>query len=168
MSGKGSVFTTLFPVFFNLGWQLKIPRQVVGIVKLSVKVEYACRVLAQLARQYGTGGLAHIEKLAQVESIPANYLVQILSELRTGGLIISRRGKQGGYALARPPETISLFDIVVLIDGDFLDIGSNPAGQSGRRVHQVWQELRRSVEERARACTLDTLMVKTAEEMYYI
>ena len=70
-------------------------------MKLSVKVDYACRVLAQLARTYGTDELAHIEELAQVEAVPANYLVQILSELRNGGLILSRRGKQGGYALAR-------------------------------------------------------------------
>lgn len=140
----------------------------VGIVKLSVKVDYACRVLAQMARLYGTRELAHIEQLARVEAVPANYLVQILGELRTGGLIVSRRGKQGGYALARPPEAISLHEIVTLIDGEFLDIGSAPAGFSGRRVHFVWQELRRGLEERARACTLDMLVVKSAEEMYYI
>jgi Rrf2 family cysteine metabolism transcriptional repressor len=137
-------------------------------VKLSVKVEYACRVLAQLARLYGSGELAHIEKLAKTESIPANYLVQILSELRTGGLIISRRGKQGGYILARAPESISLYEIVTLVDGDLLDIGNSPAGHSGRRVHIVWQELRRALEDRARAITLDQLVVKSAEEMYYI
>lgn len=137
-------------------------------MKLSVKVEYACRVLAQMARLYGTGELAHIEKLARVESVPANYLVQILGELRTGGLISSRRGKQGGYQLARPPESISLFEVVVLIDGELLEIGGAPAGFSGRRVHQVWQEMRRTLEERARACTLDMLVVKSAEEMYYI
>jgi Rrf2 family transcriptional regulator, cysteine metabolism repressor len=137
-------------------------------VKLSVKVEYACRVLAQMARLYGTGELAHIEKLARVEAVPANYLVQILGELRTGGLIVSRRGKQGGYQLARPPGSISLYEVVVLIDGELLDIGSNPAGFSGRRVHQVWQDMRRVFEEQARAFTLDMLVVKSAEEMYYI
>jgi len=142
--------------------------QLVVVVKLSVKVEYACRVLAQMARMYGTGELAHIEKLAQTEAVPANYLVQILSELRTGGLIVSRRGKQGGYALARAPEAISLFEIVSLIDGGLLEISSPPAGQSGRRVRVVWQELRQLLEERARAVTLDTLVVRGAEEMYYI
>jgi len=121
-----------------------------------------------MARLYGTRELAHIEQLARIEAVPANYLVQILGELRTGGLIVSRRGKQGGYALARPPEAISLHEVVTLVDGDFLDIGNRPAGFSGRRVHQVWQDLRRVLEERARACTLDMLVVKSAEEMYYI
>ncbi|MFA5263277.1 MAG: Rrf2 family transcriptional regulator, partial [Opitutaceae bacterium] len=76
-------------------------------MKLSVKVSYACRVLAQIARLHGTGELAHVESLSQAESVPANYLAQILSELRDGGLICSRRGKQGGYTLARAPEQIT-------------------------------------------------------------
>lgn len=137
-------------------------------MKLSVKVEYACRVLAQLSRSYGSGELAHIEKLAEAEAVPANYLVQILSELRMGGLIVSRRGKQGGYALARAPETVSLYEIVTVIDGGFFEIGSSPAGQSGRRVQEVWNELRNVIEERARACTLDMLAVRNTEGMYYI
>jgi DNA-binding IscR family transcriptional regulator len=55
-------------------------------VKLSVKVDYACRVLAQLARRHGREDLAHIEELAKIEAVPATYLVQILGELRTGVL----------------------------------------------------------------------------------
>jgi len=141
---------------------------VVGLVKLSVKVEYACRVLAQLARMYGSGELAHIEKLAKTEAVPANYLVQILSELRTGGLIHSRRGKQGGYVLARSPETITLLEIVTLVDGGLLEIGTKSAGHSGRRVTSVWQELRQVLEEKTRAITLDQLVVKSTEDMYYI
>src|SRR5512140_3058350 len=100
-------------------------------MKLSVKVDYACRVLAQLARHHGNEGLAHIEELARLEAVPANYLVQILSELRNGGLIVSRRGKQGGYVLARPPEKITLYDIVKLIEGDLLELGGSAEGQSG-------------------------------------
>ena len=88
--------------------------------------------------------------------------------MRTGGLIVSRRGKQGGYVLARPPESISLLEIVTLVDGDLLELGHSSAGHSGKRVNMVWQELRRVLEERARAITLDQLVVKSAEEMYYI
>jgi Rrf2 family transcriptional regulator, cysteine metabolism repressor len=141
---------------------------VVGPVKVSVKVEYACRVLAQLALIHGSGELAHIEKLARAEAVPANYLVQILSELRMGGVIVSRRGKQGGYALARAPESISLFEVVTLIDGGFLEITSAPAGQSGRRVQAVWRKLREELEREARAITLDMFIARGGEEMYYI
>lgn len=137
-------------------------------MKLSVKVEYACRVLAQIARLHGTGELAHVETLAQAEAIPANYLAQILSELREGGLITSRRGKQGGYALARPPETISLYDIVMLMEGSILEIGESSKGQSSRRTLLIWQDVRKTFEDHLRHITLDRLIAQSPEDMYYI
>lgn len=137
-------------------------------MKLSVKVDYACRVLTQLARQYGSDGLAHIEELARTEAVPANYLVQILSELRNGGLIVSRRGKQGGYALARSPEEITLLEIVKVIEGELLEITTAGEGQSGRRVNQIWQEVRAALEVKVRSYTLDKFMSRSGEGMYYI
>jgi Rrf2 family cysteine metabolism transcriptional repressor len=141
---------------------------VADIVKLSVKVHYACRVLAQLARHYGEERLAHIDELAEIEAVPANYLVQILSELRNGGLITSRRGKQGGYVLALPPEKITLYDIVKLIEGDHLELAGNADGQSGKRVEQVWIEIRDALEIKYRSYTLDMLVPRGPGEMYYI
>jgi Rrf2 family cysteine metabolism transcriptional repressor len=137
-------------------------------MKLSVKVDYACRVLAQLARQHGKEGLSHIEELAEIEAVPANYLVQILSELRNGGLITSRRGKQGGYALARPPEEITLLDIAKVIEGELLEITTSGEGQSGKRVNQIWREIRTGLEKMARAVTLEKMVAKNPDEMYYI
>lgn len=137
-------------------------------MKLSVKVDYACRVLAQLARKRGGDGLAHIEELSRLEAVPANYLVQILSELRNGGLITSRRGKQGGYALARKPEAITLLDIVRVIEGELLDVTTSGEGQSGRLVGHVWNDVRLKFEALADSVTLDKLVPKAAEEMYYI
>lgn len=137
-------------------------------MKLLVKVDYACRVLAQLARTYGTDQLAHIEDLARLEAVPANYLVQILSELRNGGLIVSRRGKQGGYALARPPEEVTLYDIVKLIEGEILELPSFGEGQSAHRVGAVWHEVRSVLEAKCRSCTLDRMIAKPPGEMYYI
>ncbi len=137
-------------------------------MKLSVKVDYACRVLAQLARHHGSDVLAHIEELARIESVPANYLVQILSELRNGGLITSRRGKQGGYALARAPEQITLYDIVKLIEGDLLELNGNGDGQSGRRVNQIWRDVRAELEAKCRTYTLDKFVARGGDDMYYI
>lgn len=137
-------------------------------MKLSVKVNYACRVLAQIARLHGTGELAHVESLAQAESAPANYLAQILSELRDGGLIVSRRGKQGGYSLARAPEQITLLDIVKLIEGEVLDSNDDSKGQSSRRLQLVWDEVRESIEAKLATYTLDKLAARSNEEMYYI
>jgi Rrf2 family protein len=137
-------------------------------VKISVKVDYACRVLAEMARLHGTGELARIERLARTEAVPANFLAQILSELRNGGLVTSKRGIQGGYALARPADQISLYDIMKVIDGELIESSGNHAGRSGGRVKEVWADLRATMEEKARSYTLDTLIVKDTAEMYHI
>jgi len=137
-------------------------------VKLSVKVDYACRVLAQLARTYGSDQLAHIEDLAKSEAVPANYLVQILSELRNGGLILSKRGKQGGYALARAPEDVTLYDIVKLIEGDVLELSASGEGFSGSQVDKIWLEVKASLERDCKSRTLDQMVKRESVEMYYI
>ena len=137
-------------------------------MKISAKVDYACRVLAELARLHGSAELAQIEHLARVEQVPPHFLAQILSELRNGGLITSRRGIQGGYALARPPDEISLYDVFGVIDGEVLGLSGNHEGRSGRRMLQVWKEIQENLSERAKSYTLDKLASKAPEEMYYI
>jgi len=137
-------------------------------VKLSLKVEYALRVLAQLGRYYGAPQLAHIEDLAEAENVPSNYLVQILNELRNGGVITSRRGKQGGYALAKDPEEISLFDVMSVIDPGLFANDPSRVGQSGPMVAEALQVIGAAFEEKARALTVRDLMPKEAGQMYYI
>jgi Rrf2 family protein len=138
-------------------------------VKLSHKLEYACRVLAQLGRTHGQDKLAHIEALAAAESIPANYLVQILNELRGAGLIVSKRGKQGGYALARAPKKIALLAIVEAVDGELLERNFEDAGHSGQRVAGIWSEIGATFEAKMGQYTLEDFIVKDKEaEMYYI
>ena len=137
-------------------------------MKISVKVDYACRVMAELARLHGSGTLAQIEHLAQTEAVPANFLAQILGKLRTHGLIVSRRGNQGGYTLARPPEEISLHDILMAVEGGCLHLSGNFQGRSGRRLKQVWDEIGADLTKRTKSYTLDRLSSKNPTEMYYI
>lgn len=137
-------------------------------MKLPLKVEYGCRVLAQLAENFAGDGLTHIESLAQAEDVPANYLVQILNDMRNGGLIVSRRGKMGGYALSRRPSEITLYDIICTIDGELLGHQLAPRGQSGERVARVWREVVESLEMKTRGYTLEAFMRRDADDMYYI
>lgn len=137
-------------------------------MKLSLKVEYACRVLAQLARCYKEGHLTHIEDLAEAEAIPKNYLVQILSELRSGGLITSRRGKQGGYALVREPEKISLHEIIQVVDAELLELRFTKKGQSGPKVAAVWQKISDDFEKTTGQYTLQSFMPDDTSLMYHI
>lgn len=137
-------------------------------MKISVKVDYACRVMAELARLHGTGELAQIEKLARTEAVPPTFLAQILIKLRDHGLISSRRGNQGGYALARPPEKISLFDILTAMEGRCLHLSGNFDGRSGKRLKEVWDEITDTLVEKTKSYTLDQLTTKSGAEMYYI
>jgi Rrf2 family protein len=137
-------------------------------MKISVKVDYACRVMAELARLHGSGELAQIEQLAQAEAVPANFLAQILIKLRDAGLITSRRGNHGGYTLAKPPEDISLYDILVAVEGRCLHLSGNFDGRSGRRLKQVWDEVSKTLAEKTRSVTLDQLSSRNPTEMYYI
>jgi Rrf2 family protein len=137
-------------------------------VKLSHKLEFACRVLAQLALSQERSKLAHIDALSDAEKIPANYLVQILNELRNAGLITSKRGKQGGYALAREPGKIGLADIVKAIDPEIMECNFEAGGHSGERVAEVWTEVSSCLEEKIGSYTLEDMIVSDPGEMYYI
>lgn len=137
-------------------------------MKISVKVDYACRVMTELARLHGTGELAQIEHLARTEAVPANFLAQILGQLREHGLVASRRGNQGGYVLARPPNEISVYDVLLAVDGECLQLSGNFEGRSGRRLKQVWDEVSRDLTQKTKSYTLDQLVARNVSEMYYI
>ncbi len=119
-------------------------------MRLPLKTEYACQVLAQLASRHDLGEVRQVEELAAAERLSPNYLVQILTTLRQAGLVLSRRGKNGGYLLARPPGEITLADIALAMEGGSL-IESSPGngGVSAGRVHEAWV---RADEALTRAC----------------
>lgn len=83
---------------------------------LSQKVRYTIRALQHLADTYGRGTVQMAE-IANAQNIPANFLTVIMSELGREGLVISHRGRDGGYELALPPVDISYGDIVRLTRG---------------------------------------------------
>ena len=110
-------------------------------MKLPLKVEYACRVLVQLEPGYRSGAIRRVEDLAADEKISANYLVQILTELRNAGLVDSRRGKNGGYLLVKDPSEVTLLEIVRAVEGPFMQVNSTGEGASGGRVTRVWEKV---------------------------
>lgn len=124
--------------------------------------------MAELARLHGTGELAQIDRLAETEAVPANFLAQILGKLRNHGLITSRRGNQGGYCLSRAPEEISLYDILTAVEGHCLHLSGNFEGRSGRRLKQVWDEISQHLVQKTKSYTLNQLASKNPTEMYYI
>jgi Rrf2 family protein len=83
---------------------------------LSHKAKYALKALLVLAQEYGQGPIL-ISEIADRETVPRKFLELILLELKNNGLLQSKKGKGGGYALARPPELIHVGDILRVVDG---------------------------------------------------
>lgn len=137
-------------------------------MKISQKLEYACRALAQLARRDDGRSLTRLEDLAQCEAVSANFLVQILNDLRRAGLVDSRRGKTGGYLLARPAKSITLRQIVVAVDPQLLQFSVSSEGESGISVRAAWERVSTELSNRLEAITLDTLAQQPGDPMFYI
>ena len=85
-------------------------------VMLSQKAKYALRALLELA-QAGPGEALLISDIAERQRLPKKFLEQILLELKRRGIVQSKRGKNGGYALLKPPSVISFGEIVRIVDG---------------------------------------------------
>src|SRR5678815_1369207 len=85
-------------------------------MKLSVRGEYAMRAMLVLALNYDES-VVRIQTISEQQKIPKRFLEQILNDLKSAGLVQSRRGVAGGYRLARRPEEISLAVVVRHIEG---------------------------------------------------
>lgn len=88
-------------------------------VQISSKCYYALRALFELAGRNSDGKPLKIALIAERQHIPKRFLEVILNELRQAGFVDSRRGVEGGYFLARPPERISIGEVVRFVDGDY-------------------------------------------------
>jgi Rrf2 family protein len=83
---------------------------------ISQKAKYALRALVALARAE-PGAPVFIGDIADQQSIPKKFLEQILLDLKHHGLVVSKRGKAGGYALLRPADMISFGQVLRIVDG---------------------------------------------------
>lgn len=139
-------------------------------VKLSVKTDYAARAVLELAAHSVDGPARKVEELATVSGTSANFLVQILVELKSAGIVASIRGKQGGYRLAKEPADISLGSVWRAVDGVVLDSPALEDEQCPEVLRQAWGEVRTSVDAAADSITFDQLLEarNRDEEMYYI
>ena len=85
-------------------------------MKLSLRGEYALRALLVLGLNYGQP-VVRIQTISERQNIPKRFLEQILNDLKSAGIVQSRRGVAGGYRLARRPEEITLATIVRHVEG---------------------------------------------------
>jgi Rrf2 family protein len=139
-------------------------------MKLSVKTDYACRAVGLMARQYSGAETLHLEELSRVQGIPENYLVQILLVLKNAGIVKSKRGKEGGYCLARPPSQITFGAVVRAVQGEVIDIPSLDDPKCPRELKEVWNRMKASAERIAEEVTFEDLAIaaEPGRRMFYI
>ena len=136
-------------------------------MKFGVGVDYSLKALLMLADRLPSGEPTRVEEIAEAQSIPENYLRRLLIELKRGGLVISQKGPNGGYLLARPPAKISMADVVEIIEGDYTPVdcleesgsATCPRGEPCA-MREVWRQVRESVGDILKTATLQTLMEK--------
>lgn len=139
-------------------------------MKLSVKSDYATRAVLALARRAHTGAPVPVETLAEEYQIPPSYLVQILLELKAQHIVQSRRGKDGGYQLARPPSDITLGDIVRCVHGQAFDTPAIANPHCPPELRRAWERIQIAVNAQLDAVNFQQLAESGLEKdrMYYI
>lgn len=86
-------------------------------MKLTNRSEYALLALIFLSRHYSTATNQSVETIAKSQGIPSKFLEQILLALKRAHYLRSTKGQHGGYVLAKPPEQITLAEIIRFFDG---------------------------------------------------
>ena len=112
--------------------------------------------------------MVKLEDIAQREDISSSFLVQILNELKRSNIVMSKRGKAGGYVLAQPPAKISLREVVQAVEPALLATPEDSSGASGPAVTNIWHDLTRSINERLDAVSLEAMASEAGAPMYFI
>ena len=134
-------------------------------MKLSLRGEYALRALLVLGQNYEQG-VVRIQTISDQQNIPKRFLEQILNDLKSAGMVQSRRGVAGGYRLAKRPEQISLASVVRHIEGALAPVSCvserfyekcSCPDESRCAIRAVMKEVREAVVKIAERVTLAEL-----------
>jgi Rrf2 family cysteine metabolism transcriptional repressor len=140
---------------------------------VSAKTEYACIAVLELAARHSRDEPVRIREIAEAHGVPSRFLVQILLQLKSAGLVKSIRGAAGGYVLAQEPDEITLLDVMTVVDAQLGQSSSSAARSTGttRVLQRTWKEVAAKERELLAGVTFADLAAQlkgAAEGMYYI
>jgi Rrf2 family cysteine metabolism transcriptional repressor len=147
-------------------------------MKISTKGRYGMRAMLDLAVNYAQSPVL-LKDIARREEISLKYLDRICSSLKAAGLLKSSRGSKGGFTLSRPPDEITLKEIVEALEGPLDLVGCLSDKNFCKRMNfcvtrDVWYELSRAMEAVLASKSLEDLVRrekkknKSGKAMYYI
>ena len=113
---------------------------------VTAKADYAVRAVIELAGS-GQGSPRKVDEVAQAQGIPVSFLENILTQLRSSGIVRSQRGPEGGYWLAQPADQLNLAQVIRAVEGPLVGVrGQRPEEVeyvgSAESLQQVWIALR--------------------------
>ena len=132
-----------------------------GKMRISAKVDYAVRAMAQLAADQ-SGEPVKAEHIAREQGIPPKFLLAILHELKGAGLVRSQRGLSGGFVLDGSPEQITVADVIRAIDGPLANVRDTSMDEllyvgPAQGLLDVWMAVRTSLRSVLEGVTLADL-----------
>jgi len=138
-------------------------------MRLSTKGEYASRAMLELSRRYRDGAI-HSREISKAQEIPPHFLQQILLLLKRAGYLKSRKGRMGGYILAKPPDEINVAEIIRVMDGPLapIDCVSVMAHEACHMeatcgLRWLWKDVRDAIAEILEKTTFADLVEKSAQ-----
>jgi Rrf2 family protein len=130
------------------------------MISISTKSPYAIRALAELGRSGGMDPIP-IGELARRRDVPVQFLEQLFAVLRRAGIVSSQRGVKGGYRFARDPATVTVLEVVELLDG--------PLGRDAEGVFADAAAAARTTLGRTTICdVIDRELREAGSPMYHI
>lgn len=136
-------------------------------MKFSAQEEYGIRCLIQLGKAYKKGNALTIPEVSEAEGISQHNAAKLLRVLRLGGILESERGQSGGYTLTRPPEKITLGEILTVLGGRLFDdsfclthSGANDicTNTVDCSIRSLWKIIQDSVDSVVNKLTLNDLL----------
>ena len=144
-------------------------------MKVTAKGHYGLLALAELVKNYNLGRSVQVKEIAKNQHIPPQYLGQIMVLLKRGRLVLGSRGPAGGYILARPPEAISVREVLYALEGPMIGFDIRPGTQRRsispvtQRLIATWAKGIKAMERVLEEMTLaDLCREETGGLMYYI
>lgn len=138
----------------------------------SAKAHYGLKAVVYLARQTGKGPI-QAKEIAETQNIPVRYLELLLSQLKKARLINSNRGKLGGYQLGRAAASITVYDIIIALEGKVTFVSSHEVKENDFieiAVAEFWKQAENGLVTYLQKTSLEDLrhQSESDKQMYHI
>ena len=148
-------------------------------MRISAKGRYALASVVSMAQQYNTGEFITLISISERLGISKIYLEQVFSLLKRAELVISVKGSQGGYQLARVPKLITALDVLAAVETSLFDRSEDTVPEKAPEIESamralVFEALDQSVSEALIRCTIEDLLAAAEQHkaahavMFYI